>query len=191
MEELAKLARMVTHPYQLMVPSSVQDHNFIIKAFSLFTGINPHTPVELIFFDPYQIPDINRLLNESHIDRPHYLDGHLRPLYQRPGNRAILFTVVSSSTNSIFFGPMQRHVYWWKNTFMPDKQMINDLEEHGFNGILVDSVIDAHHIHDWQDKMVDHAGDFIHITFSRLNLNRRWLIKTMPDEFCPDILPII
>jgi radical SAM superfamily enzyme YgiQ (UPF0313 family) len=190
MEELERLARRVTHPYQLMVPSSMNDNEFILKVFSLFTKINPHTPAELIFFDPYQMPDVHKLLNASQIERPHYLDGHLRPLYHRPGNRAIVFTVVSSAADSRFFGAMQRYVYWWKNPFLPDENMINDLEEHGLKGILVDSCISADDIHAWQDKIAEKAGDFIHITFSRLDLNRRWLIKTMPDDYCPDILPI-
>ena len=190
MEELERLARRVTHPYQLLVPPSMVDNEFILKAFSLFTKLNPHTPVELIFFDPHHMPQVPQLLDASQIERPNYLDGHLRPLYNRPGNRAILFTVVSSSTDSRFFGPMQRHCYWWRHKSMPDNTNINDLEKAGFTGILIDTGIAVNHIHAWQDKMVEQAGDFIHITFSRLDLNRRWLIKTMPDDYCPDILPI-
>jgi hypothetical protein len=190
MEELKKLARMVTHPYQLLVPPSVENHDFVLRALSLFTKSNPHTPAEIVFFDPSQIPNVHQLLNASQIDRPHYLDGHLRPLYQKPGNRAILFTVVSASTDSRFFGPMQRHAYWWRHKSMPDNNNINDLEKAGFTGILIDTGVAVNHIHAWQDKMVDHAGDFIHITFSMLDLNKRWLTKTMADDYCPDILPI-
>ncbi len=191
MEELERIARRVTHPYQLMVPPSLKDNEYVVRAFALFTGMNPYTPVELVFFDPYQMPDVHKLLAASQIERPHYLDGHLRPLYNRPGNRAILFTVISSTVDSSFYGVMQRHCYWWRNSIMPDENQIIDLEKAGFTGILIDTEIAKNHIHAWQDKMAEKAGDYIHITFSRFDLNRRWLIKTMPDDYCPDLLPII
>ncbi|MBN1904274.1 MAG: radical SAM protein [Deltaproteobacteria bacterium] len=191
MDELKRAARGVTHPYQLMVPPSVDDHDYVLRALSLFTEMNPHTPCELVFFDPPYMTEVPRLLEASHIDRPHYLDGHLRPLYYKGGNRAILFTVVSSGADSGLSGEMQRHVYWWQAISLPDKEIINRLESQGFDGILIDSGIERHHIQSFQDKMADEAGDLIHITFSRLDLNRRWLIKTMPGDYCPDILPII
>jgi hypothetical protein len=86
---------------------------------------------------------------------------------------------------------MQRHVYWWQAFSLPEKDDINRFESQGFDCILIDSGVERHHIQSFQDKMADEAGDFIHITFSGLELNRRWLIKTMPDDYCPDILPKI
>jgi hypothetical protein len=189
-EDLERVAHMVTQPYQLMVPPSVDDHGYVIRALSLFTEMNPHTPCEIVFFNPPHLPDVLRLLETSRIDRPHYLDGHLRPLYFTGGNRSILFTVVTSGAGSKFSGPMQRLLYWWQALSLPDKEEINRLESQGFDGILIDSDIELHHIQSFQDKMAHNAGDFIHITFSGLDLNRRWLIKTMPDDYCPHILPI-
>jgi hypothetical protein len=191
MDDMERVARMVTHPYQLMIPPSVDDHGYVLRALSMFTKMNPHTPCELVFFNPIHTPDVRHLLEASHIETPHYLDGHLRPLYYTGGNRAILFTVVSSGAGKRFSGPMQRHIYWWQNRSLPNKEAIKGLESEGFDGILIDSGIERYHIESFQDNMADEAGDLIHITFSGLDLNRRWLIKTMPDDYCPDILPKI
>jgi hypothetical protein len=129
-----------------MVPPSVDDHGYVLKALSMFTEMNPHTPCEVIFFNPPHMPDVRQMLEASHIERPHYLDGHLRPLYYRGGNRSILFTVASSEKGTIFSGPMQRYVYWWQSMSLPDKKAINRLESEGFDGILIDSAIDRDHI---------------------------------------------
>ncbi len=187
--ELEGVSRRVTHPYQLLIPSTVNDHEFIAQALSIFTKTNPCTPLELVFFDPPHMPDAGRLLEASRIARPHYLDGEQRPLFDQAGNRAILFTVISTGTEAEFYGPMQRHVYWWRNPHLPDDAVINDLEERSFDGLFIDTPLPVHHIMGWQDRIAGHAGDLIRISFAELGLNKRWLQKTMEDSYYYNILP--
>ena len=190
LDDLKSISRRVTQPYQLLIPPTSNDPEFIMRALAMFTAANPHTPLELIFFDPPRMPEVVRLLNASYIARPHYLDGEQRPLFDQAGNRAIMFTVISSGARDRFYGSMQRHVYWWQNPDMPPEDIINHLEEQGFDGILIDTLLPVPHIKEWQDQMADHAGDFIHISFARLDLNKRWLRKTMVDAYNYSILPL-
>jgi hypothetical protein len=189
LDDLADLARRVTHPYQLLIPPTFNDPEFIARALSIFTTANPHTPLELVFFDPPRMPEVGRLLEASRIARPHYLDGDLRPLFDQAGNRAILFTVITTEMKDRFYGPMQRHVHWWRYPYLPEEHIIHDLEGQGFDGMLIDTPLPIHHLHGWQDQMAERAGDFIHITFSRLDLNKRWLQKTMANDYCFPLLP--
>ena len=189
LNELKGLSLRVTHPYQLLIPSTANDHEFIAQALSIFTKANPYTPLELVFFDPPRMPDAGRLLEASRIARPHYLDGEQRPLFDQAGNRAILFTVISTGMEAEFYGPMQRHVYGWSEPHLPDDAVINDLEYRGFDGIFIDAPLPVHRIREWQDRVAGHAGDFIRISFAGLDLNKRWLQKTMEDSYHYNILP--
>ena len=72
---------------------------------------------------------------------------------------------------------------------MPDKDTILSLEDQGFDGLLMDTSIPANFQQEWQDKMAEHAGDIIRICFSRFDLNKRWLQKTMSDAYNYNILP--
>jgi hypothetical protein len=48
--------------------------------------------------------------------RPHFLDGDLRFVFPQPGNRAVLFTVVSGARQPRFQGEMERQAYWWRRS---------------------------------------------------------------------------
>ncbi len=187
--DLMPLTHRVTHPYQLLIPPTANDPEFITRVLSVFTGENPHTPVELVFFEPVQMPDIPHLLQASRIERPHYLDGDQRLLFSQTGNRAIMFTVITSGMKYSFTGPMQRHVFWWQQPQLPEEDIINSFENQGFDGILIDMPLPVQHINEWQDRMAGHAGDLIHISFARPGLNKRWLQKTKPGSYNFSILP--
>ena len=189
LSDLENTSRRVTHPYQLLIPPEINDPEFVARVLSIFTAINPHTPMEMVFFDPGYIPPVEQLLKSSRIERPHYLDGDQRPLYREEGNRAVIFTVVTPEIKFRFFGPMQRHVCWWRQSFLPDKDTILSLEDQGFDGLLMDTSIPTNFQQEWQDEMAEHAGDIIRICFSRFDLNKRWLQKTMSDAYNYNILP--
>jgi hypothetical protein len=187
-EDLDKAARRLCHPYQLIIPPG-KPLAAVADAVSIFTGINPHTPLELVFFSPEGLPDVDRLLNSAKILRPHYLDNDMRLLYRNPGNRAMLFTVVSESMEGTFSGPMHRHIFWWKRKDPPDKKSIDQLEENGFDGILVDCPTAKDKLCRWQDDMAPLAGDIIYIGFAWTHLHKRWLGKTSGEDYCLQVLP--
>ena len=67
--------------------------------------------------------------------------------------------------------------------------MINDIEDRGFDGLFIDTALPDHHLREWQDRVADHAGDLIRISFARLDLNKMWLRKTMEDAYNYNLLP--
>jgi hypothetical protein len=186
--QYASLAQQVTHPYQLLVPPATPLPE-VVRALSIFTAANPHTPLELVFFDPRPRPDVQRLLNAAQLARPNYLDKDLRLLYPEPGNRAILFTVVSEHPREGFASPMQRHIFWWRRTLLPDQARIAQLEAHGFDGILIDPQAPQPLLNQWQDEMAPLADDLILIAFAWPGLHKRWLQKTRAEGYCLAVLP--
>lgn len=183
-EELASLARRVTQPYQLLIPPLVSDPEYVSQALSIFTASNPHTPLDLVFFDPPRMPAVRRLLQAARMARPHYLDGHLRPLFDQDGNRSIMFTVVVTHMRAEFDGAMRRHIHWWRNTHLPTPGAIHDLESQGFDGVLIDPPVNIRRVRKWQDETASLAGDLIHISFAQAELYKRWLHKTAGDDYC-------
>jgi hypothetical protein len=188
-EDLAALARMVTQPYQLLIPPLVIDPEYVAHALSIFTASNPHTPMELVFFDPPRMPAVRRLLHAARMARPHYLDGDLRPLFDQAGNRSIMLTVATTEIRARFDGPMKRHAHWWRHSHLPTPEAIHDLEAQGFDGILIDSPVAIDRAHDWQDKTASLAEDLIHISFAQAALYKRWVQKTMGNDYCLHVLP--
>jgi hypothetical protein len=189
LEDLAGLARRVTQPYQLLIPPTNDEAEFVARALSIFTAANPHTPLELVFFDPPRMPAVRRLLQASRMSRPHYLDGDLRPLFDQGGNRSIMFTVATMEMKARFEGPMQRHVHWWRYPHLPTPEAIHGLEAQGFDGILVDPPLPTDRLRAWQDKMTCQADDLLHISFPQAGLYKRWVRKTCGDDYCLQVLP--
>ncbi len=187
MADLVRLSRLVTQPYQLLVPPLVDASEYVARALSIFTATNPHTPLELVFFEPQRMPAVRRLLEASRIERPHYLDGHLRPLFDQAGNRSIIFTVVTDEMKARFAGPMQRHIHWWRQSALPSVESIHGLENQGFDGVLIDLPLAKDHQRRWQDDMAPLADDLIHISFARVELCIRWLRKIAGKDYCFDI----
>ncbi|MFZ1987247.1 MAG: radical SAM protein, partial [Desulfatitalea sp.] len=187
--DLAATARRVTQPYQLLIPPATTDLEYVARALSIFTESNPHTPLEMVFFDPVQMPDVRRLLQAARIARPPYLDGDLRLLFAEAGNRTVLFTVASSKITAKFSGPMQRHVQWWQRPDLPTVVMLRGIEAQGFDGLLIDAPTSPDRLRQWQDEMAPLADDLVLISFARPALYKRWLQKTAPDDYCFQILP--
>ncbi len=187
--DITATARRLTHPYQLWIPPAQQDFELVLQALAHLTEANPHTPLELVFCDPARLPDAQRLLQSACLARPHYLDGDLRPMDAKPGNRAMLITVVTQSAGRSFSGPMQRLVHWWRQPGLPGKAQLQGIGSDGFDGLLIDAPLPDDRLHHWQDEIAPEAGDLLLITFSSPALQKRWLRKTAADDYCLDILP--
>ena len=188
--QLAQTARQVTHPYQLLVPPDT-GFDRVSQALSTFTSKNPHTPLEVIFYEPRELPDMEDLLKHDKLERPSYLDNDLRLLYPDSGNRSILFTVVSKKTYDILPEPMIRHIYWWKENSLPSKKYLQQLEVQGYEGVLLDPPAPSEKIrliHRWQDDMIGFSGETILIAFAWTHLHKRWIEKTCAEDYCTQIL---
>ncbi len=188
LEDLCRLSCRVTSPYQIFFGPLIREISWQKKVLEIFTENNPFTPLEVLFIEPGSLPETAGLLASARLKRPHFLDNDLRYLFADPGNRAVLFTLVSSHEKLIFSGDMKRQVYWWKHSHLPLVRDLKRLSE--LDGILIQcSSVSEQKIVSWQDRFTARADDHLFICFSEPRLQKRWLKLTISDEYFFDILP--
>ncbi|MGA1875391.1 MAG: B12-binding domain-containing radical SAM protein [bacterium] len=185
--ELEDLAGRLTHPYQIFLRPQCCDYSFIRRALQVLTSMNPFTPFELIFLEPKDLPDPQSLLSDVRINRPHFLDIDLRYLYPQPGNRAMLFTLVSENRLFRFSGQMKRQIFWWKKATLPEREDLTSLEE--MDGILIDAPVHEEALLAWQDRLASQAEDLPWISFADVAHERRWLKLTAPSRYFHCLFP--
>lgn len=184
--EIEGLARRLTFPYQILVGPGLGDTAYLKRVLTLLTAANPFTPLEVIFFEPAEMPRSADLLSAVRLRRPHFLDGDLRFLFPRPGNRAVLFTAVSSRRKAVFQGEMERQVFWWRAPELPELRDLARLA--GLDGVLIDSAVGRPQIRAWQDRLGREAAERHHLSFADVALQRRWTLQTAPDEYAAQVL---
>jgi hypothetical protein len=163
----------------------VWDPAYLKSVLSVLTAANPFTPLEVVFFDPAELPATQELLTDVRLRRPHFLDGDLRFLFPQPGNRAVLFTVVSGDRQPRFQGEMERQAYWWRRPALPSLEDLGEFSE--LDGVLIDSAVPPAEICAWQDRW-EPAAEQYHISFAEVGLQRRWLLLTCPDEYVEKVM---
>ena len=186
-DELRRLAERVTHPYQIIFPPTAVDVARQAETITLFSGYNPHTPFEVIFFDPQQPIQVATLLQAARLQQPHYLDHALRFADAFPGNRAIVFTKVGGVFGS-FKGPAQRSVFWWCSESLPDMNALRRVESDGFEGILIDPRR-VRDIRAWQNRMAPAAAELPLVSFAEPAMQRQWIALTARHVYYPAVLP--
>ncbi len=179
--EIEAASAQMTSPYQIVISRPLKDSEYICKTLAILTEANPFTPLEIIFLAPDFLPDTQLLLSSIKLFRPGYLDIYNNYQYNTPGNRSVLFTLVSDRVDISFEGEMKRQVFWWKKSSLPDAEDIDALS--GFDGILIDTAHSFNHITSWQDRMAPHADDLPYISFAEIGTQKRWLGLTAADEF--------
>jgi len=184
--EIEGLARCLTQPYQVLVGPAMRDSAYLKKVLTVLTAANPFTPLEVVFFDPAELPAASELLAAVRLQRPHFLDGDLRFLYPKPGNRAVLFTVASGARQPRFQGEMKRQVYWWRRSELPSLEDLGEFAE--LDGVLIDCAVSPAEICAWQDRWGLPAAEQYHISFAEVGLQRRWLLLTCPDEYVEKVM---
>jgi hypothetical protein len=154
---------------------------------AIVTAENPFTPLEIVFFEPAALPRTRDLLAAVRLRRPHYLDGDLRFLFARPGNRAALFTLVSAEPARRFQGDMERQVFWWRRPTLPELDDLRRFEE--LDGVLIDAAaVPTAQILAWQKRLGRQAAERHHISFADARLQRRWLVLANPDEYVESVM---
>jgi len=186
MAELQGVSRRLTQPYQVLVGPTVSGSEYLTNVLRILTSENPFTPFEIVFFEPETAPDIAPLMDAVRLFRPHFLDGDLRYLYPKPGNRAVLLTLVSAEKRVRFEGEMKRRIFWWKNDRLPEEAELKDLED--WDGIFIDSPVSRKAAASWQDTIGRKAEEDHLIGFSKIRLQQRWLLLTNPGKYAASIL---
>jgi hypothetical protein len=178
-----RAAGRLTQPYQVLVAPGFreQDHRLLQEVLCLTTTANPFSPLEVVFFEPEALPRRAALLAAVRLRRPHFLDGDLRYLFPRSGDRAVLLTVVSADPASRFQGEMERQVYWWRRSELPRPTQLARFRH--LDGILIDTPAPADAVADWQDRAAAKTAERYHIGFGDALLHRRWVLRTRPDEY--------
>jgi hypothetical protein len=175
----------LAHPYQLFFGPEATDAKMISRVVHQVTTDNPFTPLEIVFVEPKNRPNPDRLLAEAALFRPHYLDMDLVFQYPKPGNRAILFTLLSKKPRLFFQGEMQRQVFWWKGGQLPSLEQIQSFEE--FDGMFIPDGHDALMVRSWQEKVAPTCQDLPAISFAEPMLQKNWMRLTQADEYWLDI----
>jgi hypothetical protein len=186
LEEIRQLARRLTQPYQVLVGPGLRDMNYLKKVLASTTAENPFTPLEIVFFEPAELPRTREVLAALKLRRPHFLDGDLRFQFPKPGNRAVVFTLVSENPEIRFQGEMERQVYWWRKPEIPDLEALGRFEH--LDGVLIDTPASAAAIRGWQDRSAKDAAERCHLSFADAALQRRWLLLVIPDEYVEKIM---
>jgi radical SAM superfamily enzyme YgiQ (UPF0313 family) len=186
MAEMAKVARRLTHPYQVFIFDDAANDGYLERLLSLLTTENPFTPLELVFMEPARPPDTGRLLEAARLLRPNYLDNDLRFCFPKPGNRAILFTLVASHRRMVFGGDMQRQVFRWQRSTLPEFDDLEALAD--LDGILIDGDSKRETILAWQDRMAPRGDDIPMISFSHIPYQLRWMHLVLEDDYWLDLL---
>ncbi len=182
-DRLHQEARRVTRPYQIMFMPAMKNATFMVRSAALLTEENPHTPLEIVFFEPVAPPDAAAVDAGLNLRRPSYLDLDPSPA----GSGAVLYTLVSSEKDRIFGGGMKRQVYRRREGGLPGAGELERLFH--LDGVLMDNRESPETWANWQDEYASRADDLPLITFAGAGLQRRWTRLTSPADYWCDILP--
>lgn len=166
--ELEQTARHLTHPYQIVFQPQLKNRRFMLETVKIMTSVNPHTPLEIVFIDPTEIPDTAVFESALKLRRPLWLDLDA-PAY---GLRSVLFSVAIPETGPIFGGTMKRQIFLWKHSRLPERDDLECLIHLG--GILIDSDSEAAGLEEWQDGFAKNADDLPLVSFADTHMQRRW-----------------
>lgn len=178
---IADLARRLSFPYQVFVGPRLRDPAYLGEVIEMLTEINPFSALEVVLLDPADDIAGMDLAGRVRLRRPHFLDGDLRYMFARPGNRAALFTLVCPDARIRFQADMQRQIYWWRAPRLPARQDLEALFE--LDGVLVDAPVTADLLRGWQDRFAPLADDLPHVGFADLALHKRWIELTAADDY--------
>ena len=185
LDDIRRLAGRLTQPYQVLAWPGV-GVKYLKKVLTIVTSENPFTPLEVVFFEPSEPPRTRDILAAVRLRRPHFLDGDLRFLFARPGNRAVLFTLVSADPRPRFRGDMERQVFWWRRPELPGIEDLEPFED--LDGILIDTSASPAEIRAWRGRIGRKAAERFHISFADADRQRRWLVFAGPDEYVESVM---
>ena len=189
LEQFAALASRLTMPYQVFIGPRIGDAVYVGRILEILSAANPFSPLEVVLIDPSPSIAEMKILEHVRLQRPHFLDGDLRYLFARPGNRAVLTTAVTRRTDPWFQDDMQRQVYWWKDSGLPEKNELEDMFV--LDGVLIDVPSAPDRLRAWQNHFAPMAADLPYICFARLDLQQRWLALTASEDYANGVMEYV
>jgi len=181
MKEIESLAEQLTFPYQVFFGPDMKDKEHVATVLRCLSQKNPFAPLEVVFIEPWIVPDTREILSVIEIQQPHFLDHDLRYLYQEPGNRAVQFTVIVRDRALFFEGEMRRQIYLWDTVDLPNDSDFKGLSH--LDGIMIDSPLPLNILHEWQNKTSIYHEDLLAINFADINLQIRWMELTGHEKY--------
>lgn len=181
--EIDALADCISSPLQIFFLANALDQHYINQVAATVSKKNPFVPLELVFITSGFVPDTDAVLHAAAHIRPHFLDLDLQYLYSEPGNRSILFTLVSAGPTPFFQATMQRQILQWSGNGLPGLSVLTDLFH--LDGILIPGRGEA--LLHWQDAMAELHEDIPPISFADISLQIRWLSMTEKDKYHLDV----
>lgn len=178
---IERLASRLTHPYQVILCPERPEASRLGQALETITRINPHVPLEIVFLGSLRPPDVDSLADRVRLHRPHFLDIQKRFMFARPGNRAVLWTLVSRDRERVFQGDMKRQAFWWRESRLPELADLETLNH--LDGVVVDTEAPERAVRDWQDRMAPMAEDSLPVCFAKIPWQNRWLRLTKAQDY--------
>ncbi len=185
--EIRNLADRISSPFQIFFSGSALDQTYMNRVTAVISEKNPFVPLELVFLTPGFLPDTMAIERATAHKRPHFLDLDQQYLYPEPGNRSILFTLVSGETDSFFQGPMQRQVLLWTHGSLPGLSALDDLAH--LDGILIPGC--GRDLVNFQDVMAQIHEEILPLCFVDISLQIRWLSLTEQGKYHLPVLSFL
>ena len=179
LDDAKKVATRLSNPYKIVIPAEVSNQKKTQSILTACTARNPHVPFEIVWVEPQALPDVAPMVEALPLIRPHFIDNSLALLEDRPGNRAILCTIVSS-TPQPFPAPMGRTLKYFSANALPTQETLEEMGE--VDGAVVDGELDER-LKTWQDAMAPYVDDIYPVVFSDHDAMARWRMLTRPDEW--------
>lgn len=173
-DEARLAAPRLSAPYQVVITPEVTDEATVFGILEACVAHNPHTPLEIIWVEPENLPDALHIVTDLPLSRPHFLDNDLALLDQRPGNRAILCTLVSEEPRLLSV-PMGRTLKRFKGDTLPSREDLETLSD--ADGAVIDAP-DSPSLKAWQEAMAAFADEMFPVAFSDHTAMARWRALT-------------
>jgi radical SAM superfamily enzyme YgiQ (UPF0313 family) len=181
MERLEAASGRLTHPYQVFILPSLKDAGFTQAALTLLTAANPHTPLEIVWLEPPELPDLDAIEAGLGLVRPHYLDRDRLAAWGGP----VIFTLASHRPARRFQAPSRRWVRRWDAAHPPEPSELEPLLETA-DGVLLEAALPLAAWRHWQARMAPLADGLPRITFADPVPQALWMRRTAADEYRPE-----
>jgi len=174
------LASRLFHPYQIFLFDITNNMDVFLSVVNVFTSMNPHTPFEVIIFEPEAHFQIYDWIHQVKLIYPHYLDSEYEFKLQGKERGCITLSLVKADKSRIWHGYMTRQVYWWKEDYLPNLDELKALEH--LDGVLLDGRFSEKEVLKWQQRYYKRADFLPAISFAEESWQRRWISMCYPED---------
>jgi len=182
---LEAAAGRLTHPYQVFVLPSQKDTGFTREALSVLTAANPHTPLEIVWLEPPERPELDVIEAGLRLARPHYLDRDRLAAWGGP----VVFTLASRHPDMRFREPSRRWVLRWEGAHLPEPSEMESLLG-TTDGVLLETELPFPAWRPWVARVAPLANGLPRITFADPRPQALWMKLTGgPDQAFPEAAP--